>query len=356
MPLTDTLRATSTWAEIHQQPDLWESWAAAPALAQARDWLKGQAPREFWLMGAGTSAYTGDIIAAGLEGAAGPRLRAVPTTDLVARPRAFLPTEALVVQFSRSGDSTESVGTLDALDALSPATPRLHVTCNPKGALATRPAPGPLHVLLLPEAAHDAGFAMTSSFTTMMLSALALLLPEGAAPLPALAARLRVLLPAIERRVAATPMPDRLVFLGTGPLMHAARECTLKVLELTKGAIPVLWDSPLAFRHGPKSFVRPGTEIVLLLSPDRHAALYEADLLAELRAQYPANRLTTVGPGGDLDLPMPEGAAWGAAPAIAFAQVLGAALSDRLGFQVDAPFQGEATLSRVVTGVRLHGP
>ncbi|HVG49664.1 MAG TPA: SIS domain-containing protein [Rubellimicrobium sp.] len=349
-----TLHDTATWREIQQQPALWESWAAGPALLRARDWLAAQAPQEVWLCGAGTSAFIGDIIAAGLEGAGGPRLRAIPTTDLVSRPRAFLPTRAIVIHFGRSGDSTESLGLLDALDALSPDTPRLHVTCNPRGQLATRPAPGPLHVVNLPEAAHDAGFAMTSSFSTMLLTALALLTPEGAAPIPALATRLRGLLRLYAAEAQAARTPDRLVFLGAGPLAYAARESALKVMELTAGRIPCLWDSSLGFRHGPKSFVQGATDILLYLYPEAHAALYDRDLAAELRSQFPGSRLTTLGPGGDLDVPMPEGAAWGAATATPYAQVLAATLSDRLGLRVDDPFAGKGTLARVVQGVRLH--
>lgn len=348
-----TLHGTATWREIMQQPDLWAAWAEDPALARARDWVAARAPGEVWLCGAGSSAYVGDIVAAGLEGRPGPRLRAIPTTDLVSRPRAFLPTRALMVQFGRSGDSPESLGLLDALDALSPDAPRLHVTCNPRGQLATRPAPGPLHVLALPEAAHDAGFAMTSGFTAMLLSALAILAPEGAAPIPALARGLRDLLPRYAAAAEAARLPERMVFLGAGPLAFAAREGALKVMELAAGAIPCLWESTLGFRHGPKSFVQGATDIVQFLSPDPHAGLYDADLAAELRAQFPASRVTTLGPGGDLDAGLAPGA-WGAALAVPFAQVLAATLSDRLGYRVDDPFEGKATLSRVVSGVRLH--
>ncbi len=348
-----TLTETRTWAEIQQQPALWEGWAQSPHLANARAWIESLGPREVWLCGAGTSAYIGDIVASGLEGQ-GRRLRAIPTTDLVSRPRAFLPTDALIVHFGRSGDSAESLGLLDALDALSPGTPRLHVTCNPKGQLAIRPAPSPWFSLVLPEAAHDAGFAMTSSFSTMLLSALALLGPDPAPPIPALAARLRSLLRlyAAEARPARTP--QRLVFLGAGPLAYAARESALKVMELTAGVIPCLWDSTLGFRHGPKSFVQGATDIVHFLSPDPQAALNDRDLVAELRSQFPGARVTTLGPGGNLEVPMPEGAAYGAALVVPYAQILAATLSDRLSLKVDDPFAGKGTLSRVVQGVRLH--
>ena len=151
-------------------------------------------------------------------------------------------------------------------------------------------------MVVLPEATHDAGFAMTSSFTTMLLTALALFSPLGATPLAGLASGLRALLPRFAQ-AAEGPPPERIVFVGSGALAFAARECALKVMELTAGRVPALWDSSLGFRHGPKSFVQPGTMIVVLTHPGPHPARYDADLVAELRAQFPAARCAGGGAG-----------------------------------------------------------
>jgi tagatose-6-phosphate ketose/aldose isomerase len=166
--MTDDLSRWATWREIHAQPAIWSDWSQSLPVADLRSWIAAQGVDEIWFCGAGTSAYIGDMLVAGLEGTPGPRLRAVPTTDIVSRPQTYLAgRRPLVVNFGRSGNSTETIGTLDALDALAPTAPRLNITCNPKGALATRPSPGPQQTVLLPEATHDAGFAMTSSFSTM---------------------------------------------------------------------------------------------------------------------------------------------------------------------------------------------
>src|SRR3546814_9422282 len=45
---------------------------------------------------------------------------------------------------------------------------------------------------------------------------------------------------------------DRVVFLGSGPMLGIARECHLKLQELTDGQIICKHDSFLGFRHGPK--------------------------------------------------------------------------------------------------------
>lgn len=352
----DPLAQWATWREIHAQPDIWDVWGHRFPAGQIRSWIAGLNVSEVWFTGAGTSAYIGDILVAGLEGQEGPRLRSIPSTDLVARPEAFLTGDArpLVVSFGRSGNSAESIGVLDALDAIAPNAPRLNITCNAKGALATRPAPGPQEVVLLPDATHDAGFAMTSSFSTMLLTALALFdAPCNLGPrLRELSEVMRDLLPVAQAAVG--PVPARAVFVGSGPLAYAARESALKVMELSAGEIPALWDSSLGFRHGPKSFVHGDTAITVLLSSNPHAARYDADLVAELRVQFPGARVTTIGPGGDIDVPAPHGDAWAAPLLLAYAQVACVIWSQALGKNVDDPFAGQGTLSRVVSGVKLY--
>ncbi len=346
--MSTTLDTWATWREIHQQPAVWRAWGDALDVAGLRSWIAAQNADEVWFCGAGTSAYIGDIIAAAVPGT-----RSVPSTDLVANPRAFLNgNRPLVVSFGRSGNSTESLGTLDALDALAPDAPRLHITCNPDGALATRSSLGPLKVINLPDVTHDEGFAMTSSFSTMLLTALALFDEPCDVParFNALADQLENLLPQF-----GTPRPDRAVYVGSGPLAFAAREAALKVMELTAGQTPALWDSSLGFRHGPKSFVRDTTSITVFSSPHAPTNAYDADLVAELRAQFPDARITNIGPNGDIAIDMPFGTAWAAPLCIAASQIDGVKWAAELDLNVDNPFTGQGTLSRVVSGVTLHG-
>ena len=348
--MTDLSHHT-TWREIQSQPAIWRAWGATLPVADLRAWVAATGASEVWFCGAGTSAYIGDILAAGLEGAPGPRLRSVPTTDIVARPQAYLKgSPKLIVSFGRSGNSTESIGLLDALDALARDWPRLNITCNRDSALATRPG---ARVIILPDATHDAGFAMTSSFSTMLLTAAAIfdtsLVPHGApARFDTMATDLAELLPGYLAQARAARRPDRAVFAGSGALAFAAREAALKVMELSAGQIPALWDSTLGFRHGPKSFAQGGTDLWILRSADPHTRAYDDDLVAELRLQFPGCTVTApviAQPFGDL---------WSAPLYVALAQVLAVIWSDQLGLAVDDPFAGLGTLTRVVSGVRLH--
>ena len=349
----DPLTSSATWSEIHDQPAIWRDWAGglAARAAQVRGWIGTRKPAGIWLCGAGTSAYVGQILAS-----ADPTMRPVATTDIVAAPQDWLHRREhhLVVQFGRSGDSSETVAALDLLDAHRPDWDRLHVTCNRAGALATRGAPGPgeARVIVLPEATHDDGFAMTSSFSTMLLSALACLSPfDAAQTLPRLADFASALLS--DPALAEIARPDRAIFLGSGALTGAARESALKVLELTAGRTMTLWDSALGFRHGPKAAVNGSTHVFVMLHPDRQTARYDADIAAEIRAQFPAAKVTTIGPGGDIALAVTGDARADAPLYVLPSQVLSARWSADLGCPVDDPFAGQ-NLSRVVSGVNFY--
>ncbi|MTH76975.1 phosphosugar isomerase [Paracoccus aestuariivivens] len=346
---------TFTAEEINAQPEIWRDWAAllAAQSEEIRNWIAMRAPREIWLSGAGTSAYLGEVLTRQLGG----KLKAWPTTDLVAAPDLAFGANGpiLSLQFGRSGDSSESVGLLDMLDAHRPDIDRLNITCNATSTLGQRKGPGPgeTRALILPEATHDRGFAMTSSFTTMYLSALACLDPsfDPVAVLPRLAAAAETLLPQLWS-IDDRP-PTRAIFLGSGALTGIARESALKVLELTAGRTITQWDSSLGFRHGPKAAVDDGTAVFVMISPDQQVARYDLDLASEIRRQFPAASVVTIGSGCDIDL-TPTGTPADPALFVLPAQVMAHRWSEALGLPVDDPFAGR-NLTRVVSGVKLYG-
>ncbi|MFB2595089.1 SIS domain-containing protein [Paracoccus sp. p4-l81] len=349
---------THTRAEIMQQPAIWRDMAQTlpEQVAGIRDWIAARDPGQIWLAGAGSSAFVGEVVARAIAG--GRPVSALPTTDLVASPGLALhrPGRALVVQFGRSGDSSESVAVLDLLDRHRPDLDRLHVTCNPASALATREGlgPGQTRALILPEATHDRGFAMTSSFTSMLIAALAVF-DDGldvAGALPRLADSASRLLTDLWTRPA--PRPDRAVFLGSGALTGIARESALKVLELTAGATMTQWDSSLGFRHGPKAGVDAHTSVFVMIHPDPQTARYDIDLADEIRHQFPRIAVVTLGgAGADIAFDLTSSSA-DAALYVLPAQVLAHRWSQDLGLAVDDPFAGR-NLTRVVAGVRIHG-
>lgn len=345
----NSVKDWATWSEIQQQPDVWRRWGVSFDPAETRAWIDGLDINEIWLTGAGTSAYIGDILAQAMPFHT-PRLRSVPSTDIVSRPQVLRSCKPLVVSFGRSGNSAETIGVLDALDAICPNAPRLNITCNKDSILATRGSSGPQKVICLPPETHDVGFAMTSSFTTMLLSMLGIL--NAAHDFGDLCHTVAKLADVIVSETSETtpPAPERMVFLGTAEMAFVAREASLKVMELSAGLIPAIWDSTLGFRHGPKSFVTDNTHICLFGTDDTYGAQYESDLIEELRTQFPKTHLTHIDHWRGQKLP--AGAA--CVLAILSAQIWAAIWSSELGLNVDDPFTGRGTLTRVVSGVKLY--
>jgi len=74
----------------------------------------------------------------------------------------------------------------------------------------------------------------------------------------------------------------RAVFLGSGARFGAARETSLKMLEMTAGRVSTLCETYLGLRHGPMSYIHEDSLIVAFLSSDSVLRAYEVDLLREL--------------------------------------------------------------------------
>ena len=365
--------ADHTATEIAQQPALWRTvgrdvaaWTEGRAAIAA---LLARPDLRIVLTGAGTSAFAGEVLAPVLRRARGGRVDAVATTAVVADPRGVFAEDVptLLVSFARSGDSPESVATAELADALLTECHHLVLTCNPDGELArAHTTRSGSHVLLMPDGSNDRGFAMTSSFSCMLLAARLVLgaTVDPGAVADRLAAAVESFLPA---RVAATAAlaaagNGRIVYLGSGGLQGLARESALKLLELTAGAVVAIADSPLGFRHGPKAFLDDDTLALVYLSADPYTRPYDLDIVRELRAALPAGRVVAVGAAAadGLDTPVWElpglaglDDAFRALPAVVGAQLLALQASLARGLRSDNPFpSGE--VNRVVQGVTVH--
>ena len=355
---------SQTESEIAGQPAIWRDWARAlPALTEEiRDWIADCDPPEIWLSGAGTSAFIGDVLHRTVSRSGCPA-RCVPTTDLVSSPDAFFGTcrTPLVVSFGRSGNSSETLGTLALLDQHAPDAIRLNITCNSEGALARRKSKHTdrQREILLPDACHDKGFAMTSSFTTMLLTALTCL--SEASPRD-IVGRIDALADSADAFLDSgwtAKLPERAVFLGSGPHLGTAREAALKVLELTAGRVVTCWDSTLGFRHGPIAVVDDQTTVFVFLSDVQLARRYDEDFVSEIRSHYPDTTVISIGaahPGGAIPDLVMEGVgddAWNSALFVLPAQVAAVNWSKALGLEVDNPFTN-GKLTRVVSHVQLY--
>jgi tagatose-6-phosphate ketose/aldose isomerase len=368
-------RAAHTSREIAQQPLLWHR--VCELVAGQRDALDAflgpllQTPGlRIVLTGAGSSSFVGSLLAPELMRHLGRRVEAIPTTDLVSGPRLYFErdTPTLLVSFARSGSSPESVAAVELADQTTLQCHHLVITCNRDGELYRRlqgHARG--HVLLLPDEANDRAFAMTSSFTGMLLAAaLAFgLMDRRITTTARIATATEAFMRqagALLQRLDAEPI-ERVAYLGSNALKGLASEAALKLLELTDGAVAAFADSPLGFRHGPKTLVNKRTLVVVFLANDPYTRRYDLDLLGELRSEGHAGHvlalsarqpdLQTSAEALHVELPPQTSDLELAFPYLAFAQLLALRQSLKLGLTPDNP-SASGAVTRVVHGVTIH--
>ena len=87
---------------------------------------------------------------------------------------------------------------------------------------------------------------------------------------------------------------ERIVYLGSNTLKGTSQESALKMLELTAGRVVTMYDTPMGFRHGPKSIVDDTTLTVVYLSDDPYTRQYEVDLIKEMSGQRKGNKIVAV--------------------------------------------------------------
>ncbi|HOV96305.1 MAG TPA: SIS domain-containing protein [Thermomonas sp.] len=367
-----------TRTEILQQPALWAALANRLAQQQAEldaflgHWLR-EPSHQVIFTGAGSSGFIADMVAAHINAQWPANVCAVHTTSLLTHPQLYLQRNrpTLLVSFGRSGSSPESVAAVALVRDCVTVTRFIDITCNAEGELARL---GKQHAdtctVLMPPESCDRAFAMTSSLTCMLLAALTLF--ENA-PWPTRLARLHDLAKACWQALTDWDAPlralaqqpyARVIYLGSGPLEAAAQEAALKLLELTAGRVVAVANTPLGFRHGPKSLLDGNTLVVMLRSAQVLARRYEQDLLDELRRDNIAAQVVSVGAQldtaapGDFSLALDADIAtlpdpWLAPLWLTLPQRLALLRSEALGLQPDNPFP-DGTVNRVVQGVRIH--
>src|SRR5690606_40191417 len=164
-----------TKKEILQQPEVWlKTYDVVYKERQAILAFLDRVFKEYTdviLTGAGSSAFIGEIAKGVLLDRRDVIARPVPTTDLVTHPEHYLSRKkrTLMVSFARSGNSPESIAGVDIVNKYCNEVFHIIITCNSKGKLFTEFSGEHVLSILLPEETNDAGLAMTSSFTSMML-------------------------------------------------------------------------------------------------------------------------------------------------------------------------------------------
>ena len=301
------LGATHTAKEIAQQPKTWMKTFnimndIQEDLGLFLESITEHANHDIILTGAGTSEFVGNTVAPILSRNHSLNVRSIATTDLVADPSLYFyknkPT--LLVSFGRSGNSPESVAAVELANQLIDKVKHLVITCNHEGNLAIREDEN-IFAIKLPEETNDKSLAMTSSYSNMYLATmLAFNLNRLDALKEEIEAASRVGEAFNETNYADVHNMvegfdfSRIVYLGDGHHTGLAQECGLKLLELTAGNTVSMHNTPLGFRHGPKSFISPDTLIVVYMQTNEYIRQYQIDLVKEISAQRNGEKIFVV--------------------------------------------------------------
>lgn len=373
------LGAEITTREIYQQPDVWED--AFQTYTEKREeiaaFLQGIAEKHDYikviLTGAGTSAYVGDTLVPYFKEVYDERkwnFNAIATTDIVANPQIYLKKDVatVLVSFARSGNSPESVATVDLAKSLVDDLYQVTITCAAEGKLALQ-AHGDDHNLLLlqPAPSNDAGFAMTSSFTSMMLTALLVFDPtEFAIKAERFEVLVRLARKVLDNVADVKELVDldfnRVIYLGAGPFFGLSHEAQLKILELTAGQVATMYESPVGFRHGPKSLINDQTIVLIFGSTRDYTRQYDLDLVREVAGDKIARRVVLLSDQVfDLEnvkeVPLGCGGVltdiYRVFPYIVYGQLFALLTSLKVKNKPDTP-SPTGTVNRVVQGVIIH--
>jgi tagatose-6-phosphate ketose/aldose isomerase len=360
--------------EICQQPLTWPDTAARairsqPAILDLIAGVDGTGPaRSIVFTGSGSSQYVGDCAAFGMEDAMAFPALSVPSGELLVHGGSALslPRPSLLVSLARSGDSPESCAVVDWCLTAEPESRHLAITCNRTGRLATDYRhERRMHALVLDDRTCDRSLVMTSSFTNLLVASWGLCPPAHAGryrrTVEALAQLGRDLLLRHTEGLAQVARREyrTVMYLASGAGAGAARECALKMLEITAGKVRTLAETYLGLRHGPMSAVHRDTLVVCFLSSAPQVSPYELDLIEELKTKRLGAGMVFVGdslpPGlGDerdylVQLPALQALGDRYAPAlfVMAGQLLALFRSLADGFRPDSP-SGEGIINRVV--------
>lgn len=280
--MPSTKKSRHSINEILDQPEAWEETirlveTKAENLRKLADGID-----EVIFTGCGSGLNVSWTVAPTFQHLTGIRARAVPSADCVYFPETVFSKvgNTLVVLISRSGDTTETI--LAGETALSKGMNTLSITCYSHSRLAQMTS----ETLVL-EAANEKAVVTTRSLTSMVLCGQVLTAVvshkdtylDQLRSLPEFGDRIIEKYHNLGGEIAENETITKFAFVGSGPYYGLARECQLKIKEMTllpSDSYPVL-----EYRHGPKSNIDEHMLVALLMSDSAREA--EISFLKEMK-------------------------------------------------------------------------
>lgn len=303
--------------------------------------------------GAGTSGYIGDLLIPFLnESQAHNKYLSIYSTDIVGNPHLHLNNKKiLLVSFARSGNSPESSEAILLANKYAKQVEHLVITCNENGAVVKANAESSI---ILPSETNDQGFAMTNSYSTMLLTAAQIFGIEfNVERISYEAKRLYQNFPYSKLNKMEF---ENVIYLSGSEYIGLLNELKLKYMELTNGRLSYYSEQFLNFRHGPKSVITRKSLIFIISSDDEIANKYEQDLISELTTDENQPYVVSLGATSELaniNVYMNTTGFARAISLIPLCQRLAVEKSVEMGINPDNP-SPSGSVNRVVQGVKIH--
>jgi len=268
MALVEKGRGKYTFSEIQTQADSWE-WVFKRIDEHAMDIKQAvSGTDEVVFTGCGSAFNISYAVAPFFQKYTGKTCRPVHSSDLMMNPDSFITgnKSTLIIGYSRSGNTTESVRALETGKYHGAET--VAVVCFSKSSMAEK-----AHHSIVLEEAVEKSITTTRSLTSMVLAGnyLAGICAENdeicrdLKKLPVLARQKMNQFHDMGKSIGNDMTIKKFAFLGSGSYYGLAREAQLKVKEMV--LLPADSYVSLDFQHGPMSNV-DGHMLVTILASD----------------------------------------------------------------------------------------
>ena len=241
--------------------------------------------RDVLLAGCGAT-YALALTTASLYQTQGIRSSAIPASEIYFYPQAIPEKAETLIAFSRSGETSETLKSVEQFRQQRPEGKVIAITVNMRSSLALSS-----DLVLDCSDAAETSIIETRSFSGMFLLAQLLIawLQKDTERLNGLKTLSKDLdsqskkIIEVTKRIAENSSVERFVFLGGGPLYGIAYQASLTLKECL-----ACWAEafhPLEFRHGPRTTATRGAFVCLFASENDAIAQQEKLVLTEMKDQ-----------------------------------------------------------------------
>lgn len=281
-----------TAEEIYSQPNIWKD--VINNIYNKQDKIKKfihkfleSDRKRIILTGNDSLNFACEVCAQQLSSILGFTVESVSQASIVVSPNDYLyeDTTTLLISFSRSGNSQECVAAVDLANLIVTDLYHLIITCNDVGEIVISSKQTEKNlVLLMPQQSYDRGFMMTGSFTSMIVSCLAVFFINDIENFRKDTINLcEIVEEFIKNNIdkindISKLEYDEIIYLGSSVSKFIAKDSSFKLSGITRGIVNSSYATSLEFRYIHEIAKNNKSLAIIYLSDNEYTRRYELDL------------------------------------------------------------------------------